>query len=111
MPAQASMGAFVRPIFHPSIFSKASELAFAHALAIALMRRTQLMIMHAGRGSIGDWAHFPPVRKILERWEVLDPGTSRSECDRAHRTRRAVSGLSRTRYLTSQVTEQAAFNS
>ena len=85
-------------------------MAFAHALAIALMRRTQLMIMHAGRGSIGDWAHFPPVRKILERWELLDSGKSPLGSV-TERVVRAMSGLSRTRYLTSQVTEQAAFNS
>ena len=66
---------FVKSIFHPSDFSKASELAFAHALAIALMRKTKLVIMHAGRGQIDDWARFPPVRKTLERWAVLDPGS------------------------------------
>jgi nucleotide-binding universal stress UspA family protein len=69
---------FVESIFHPSDFSKASELAFAHALAIALMRETQLVIMHAARGEIDDWARFPPVRKTLERWGVLAPGSPRS---------------------------------
>jgi nucleotide-binding universal stress UspA family protein len=79
MAGQASsIAPFVRSIFHPSDFSKASELAFAHALAIALFRRTQLVIMHAGSGSIGDWALFPPVRETLERWEVLAPGSPRS---------------------------------
>jgi nucleotide-binding universal stress UspA family protein len=68
----------VESIFHPSDFSKASELAFAHALAIALIRKTKLVIMHAGRGQVDDWARFPPVRKTLERWEVLAPGTPRS---------------------------------
>ena len=38
---------FVKSIFHPSDFSKASELAFVHALAIALVRQTELVIMHA----------------------------------------------------------------
>jgi nucleotide-binding universal stress UspA family protein len=69
---------FVRSIFHPSDFSKASELAFAHALAIALFRKTELVIMHAGGGRVGNWAQFPPVRKTLERWEVLAPGSPRS---------------------------------
>jgi nucleotide-binding universal stress UspA family protein len=76
-PTEA-LAPFVRSIFHPSDFSKASELAFAHALAIALLRRTELVIMHAGRESIGDWARFPPVRKTLERWQVLAPGSPRS---------------------------------
>jgi hypothetical protein len=54
---------FVKSIFHPSDFSKASELAFAHALAIALIRKIELVIIHAGRGDMDDWAQFPPVRK------------------------------------------------
>jgi nucleotide-binding universal stress UspA family protein len=76
--ASSSIAPFVRSIFHPSDFSKTSELAFAHALAIALIRRTELVIMHAGRANIGDWARFPPVRKTLERWQVLAPGSPRS---------------------------------
>ena len=69
---------FVKSIFHPSDFSKASDLAFVHALAIALIRKTRLVIMHAGRGKIDDWARFPAVRKTLERWEMLAPGSPRS---------------------------------
>jgi nucleotide-binding universal stress UspA family protein len=69
---------FVKSIFHPSDFSKASELAFAHALAFALISKTELVIMHAGRGSLEDWSQFPPVRKTLERWNVLAPGSPRS---------------------------------
>ncbi|HEY7557094.1 MAG TPA: universal stress protein [Candidatus Binatia bacterium] len=69
---------FVKSIFHPSDFSKASDLAFVHALAIALIRKTKLVILHAGRGAVDDWAQFPPVRKTLERWQVLAPGSPRS---------------------------------
>jgi nucleotide-binding universal stress UspA family protein len=69
---------FVKSIFHPTDFSKASELAFAHALAIALVRQTQLVIMHAGRGDVEDWERFPAVRKTLERWGMLDPGSPRA---------------------------------
>jgi nucleotide-binding universal stress UspA family protein len=69
---------FVNSIFHPSEFSKASELAFAHALAVALIRKTELVIMHAGRGHFDDWSQFPPIRKTLESWNVLAPGSSRS---------------------------------
>ena len=69
---------FVRSIFHPSDFSKASELAFAHALAVALFRKTKLVIMHAERGRLDDWSQFPPVRKTLEHWNVLAPGSPRS---------------------------------
>jgi hypothetical protein len=76
--SSTALAPFVKSIFHPSDFSKASELACARALAIALIRRTELVIMHAGRESIGDWARFPPVRKTLERWQVLAPGSRRS---------------------------------
>ena len=70
---------FVKSIFHPSDFSKASELAFAHALAIALMRKTELVIMHVRRGEREDWSKFPAVRKTLARWQVLEPGSHPSE--------------------------------
>ena len=78
MKASSSIAPFVKSIFHPSDFSKASELAFAHALAIALIRRTELVLMHASRVNIGDWSRFPPVRKTLEAWQVLAPGSPRS---------------------------------
>jgi nucleotide-binding universal stress UspA family protein len=70
---------FVKSIFHPSDFSPASELAFAHALAIALFRKTQLVIMHARRGGQEDWSRFPAVRKTLARWNLLEPGTHSAE--------------------------------
>jgi nucleotide-binding universal stress UspA family protein len=69
---------FVRSIFHPSDFSEASDLAFVHALAIALILRTDLVIMHAGGDALEDWTQFPPVRKTLERWRMLAPGSPRS---------------------------------
>ena len=69
---------FIQSIFHPSDFSATSELAFAHALAIALLRKCDLSILHAGRRTVGDWDQFPSVRKTLERWQVLDPGSPRS---------------------------------
>jgi nucleotide-binding universal stress UspA family protein len=69
---------FITSIFHPSDFSKASELAFVHALAIALIRQSELVIMHAGGGHLDEWSQFPHVRKTLERWQVLPPGSPRS---------------------------------
>ena len=63
---------FVRAVLHPTDFSPASEAAFAHALAISLLRQTKLWILHAGLTDSGaDWAGFPPVRKTLERWGLL----------------------------------------
>ena len=74
MSVQSRAVPFVKSIFHPSDFSEASELAFAHALAIALIRKTQLVIMHARRGKSEDWSKFPAVRKTLARWQVLQTG-------------------------------------
>jgi len=69
---------FVNSVFHPSDFSAASENAFAHALAIALIRKTAFTILHTG-GSSGDWRKFPAVRTTLERWGLLEPGSSQAE--------------------------------
>ena len=74
MSVQSRAVPFVKSIFHPSDFSEASESAFAHALAIALLRKTQLLIMHARRGKSEDWSRFPAVRKTLARWQVLKTG-------------------------------------
>jgi nucleotide-binding universal stress UspA family protein len=68
---------FVHSIFHPSDFSVASENAFAHALALALMCQTTFTILHAG-GSLEDWERFPAVRTTLERWGLLEKGSPHS---------------------------------
>jgi nucleotide-binding universal stress UspA family protein len=70
---------FVKSIFHSTDFSKASELAFSHALAVALIRKTKLVIMHARRGEREDWSNFPAVRKTLARWRLLEAGSLPSE--------------------------------
>jgi len=68
-------------IFHPSDFSPGSERAFAHALAIALLTRSELTVLNADRSSLSDrsWDRFPGVRSTLERWKLLEPGSPRSE--------------------------------
>ena len=68
---------FVKSVFHPSDFSPAGEAAFAHALAVALIRETSLTILHAGDAVEEDWARFPAVRTTLERWGLLEPGSPR----------------------------------
>ena len=60
---------FVESVFHPSDFSDASHNAFAHALAIALLRKASFTIFDAG-DRVADqslWTAFPPVRRTLER--------------------------------------------
>ncbi len=68
---------FVESVLHPSDFSPASESAFAHALAIALIRKCELTILHTG-DSRDDWRKFPAVRTTLERWGMLEPDSPRS---------------------------------
>ena len=70
----------VSSVLHPTDFSDASNRAFAHALAIALLRQTELTILNVGEESKDDvaWSSFPQVRKILERWNLLEPGSARS---------------------------------
>ena len=70
----------VNSVLHPTDFSAASNRAFAHALAIALLRRTELTILHVGPESRDhvDWRNFPQVRQTLERWKLLEPGSERS---------------------------------
>ncbi|MEE4163242.1 MAG: universal stress protein [Woeseiaceae bacterium] len=71
---------FVNSVLHTTDFSPASDRAFAHALAIALLRQTELTILHVGEQSREDidWDRFPAVRKTLERWGLLEPGSDRS---------------------------------
>jgi nucleotide-binding universal stress UspA family protein len=70
----------VRPIqsvFHPSDFTEGSEVAFAHALKIALVAGSALDILHVSEGKDVAWTEFPGVRGMLERWRVLPPNSPR----------------------------------
>ncbi len=69
-------------IFHPSDFSAASEVAFAHALKIALQSKAKLDIMHVETQLSPEkpyWLDFPAVRATLTRWGILPKGVRRDE--------------------------------
>ena len=71
-------------IFHPSDFSKASHVAFAHALKLALEAKADLSIMHVQRHvkrreTERHWTDFPGVRSTLARWGILPEGARREE--------------------------------
>ncbi len=68
---------FIKSILHPTDFSPASEKAFAHALAIALLRQTKFTILNVGnnQNDTSQWQKFPPVRKTIERWGLLEKGS------------------------------------
>ena len=67
------MRPFVQNVFHPTDFSGASQVAFSHALAIAIARKAKLTIMNASKGFRGeDWSRYPGIREALKRWGLLD---------------------------------------
>jgi nucleotide-binding universal stress UspA family protein len=74
-------GIKVESIFHPSDFSEASEIAFAHTLKLALVTGAQLSIMHVTAGHAAEWHDFPGVRETLERWKLIPPGSPKSAVD------------------------------
>lgn len=63
-------------VFHPSDFSEASEVAFAHALRIALVTAARLDLLHVSSTGTSDWQDFPGVRATLENWRLLPNGSS-----------------------------------
>jgi len=70
-------------IFHPSDFSQASEVAFAHALKLALVASTELHIMHVTpETNLVHWTDFPGVRSLLVRWGLLPEGSAQEEVAR-----------------------------
>lgn len=77
-PAVAAKPPLVRSVLHPTDFSPASSRAFAHALAVALLRGTHFTILHVGSKADPEWTSFPAVRGTLERWGLLAPGSEPS---------------------------------
>jgi len=84
MPSSVKQRDFV--IFHPSDFSKASEVAFSHALKIALQSKAKLDIMHVEPSlnpEMPYWLDFPAVRGTLTRWGILPEGVQPKEVVKA----------------------------
>jgi nucleotide-binding universal stress UspA family protein len=65
-------------IFHPSDFSETSNVAFAHALKIALVTKAELTMLHATADRTARWQDFPGVRDTLERWGLIPKGCGKS---------------------------------
>jgi nucleotide-binding universal stress UspA family protein len=70
---------FIRSVVNATDFSSGDERAFAHALGIALLRQADFTILHATSDASADWSGFPAVRKTLERWNLLDPGSAQED--------------------------------
>jgi nucleotide-binding universal stress UspA family protein len=77
-PMNGLEGVRLKSIFHPSDFSAASEVAFVHALKIALVAKTGLTLLHVEAGPGARWQDFPAVRDTLERWKLLPKGSPKS---------------------------------
>jgi nucleotide-binding universal stress UspA family protein len=73
---------FIASVVHPTDFSPASQRAFAHAMAVALIRRASLTLLHVSSDGTGEWSGFPAVRETLERWHLLSRGAPGPTCRR-----------------------------
>jgi nucleotide-binding universal stress UspA family protein len=65
-------------VFHPSDFSDASDVAFAHALRIALATRARLNMLHVAADDDAVMDDFPLVRATLARWGLIPEGSPAS---------------------------------
>ena len=72
---------FAQSVLHTTDFSDTSNRAFAHALAIALLRQTELTVLHCGPEGAKevDWDAFPQVRQTLQRWGLFNPDEKESD--------------------------------
>jgi len=70
-----STAPLIRTVLHPSDFSEGSVVAFAHALKVALISKSKLVLIHVSQSGKMDWANFPGVRKTLARWKLLPAGS------------------------------------
>jgi len=68
----------VEDIFLPSDFSESSQTAFFHALKLALASKSIFTILHVDPDVSSGWEEFPGVREVLERWNLIPPGSPRT---------------------------------
>src|SRR3712207_1845033 len=61
-------------VLHPTDFSAASDLPFAHALKVALAAVARLSVLHVEPSDPEgvDWTGFPGVRSTLARWGLTE---------------------------------------
>lgn len=70
-------------LFHPTDFSPASNVAFAHALKIALATQGELVILHVvGSGMDTQPSSFPHVRRTLAAWKLVASDCQRQDVAR-----------------------------
>ena len=58
-----------RRILHTTDFSAASEIAFVHALKLAVAAQAEIDVLHAtAERTTETWTEFPGIRDTLRRW-------------------------------------------
>ena len=68
----------IQSIYHPSDFSEASKVAFAHALKFALTVGAAFTVHHVfDPDETPNWMDFPGVRSLLVQWGLLPEGSER----------------------------------
>ena len=74
----------VESIFHPSDFSEASEVAFVHALKIALVAGATFTMLHVEASPGTEWQDFPRRTRHPRAMGTHTAGKS-NECGRKAR--------------------------
>ena len=70
-------------ILHPSDFTETSQIAFTHALRIALAAKAELQLLHVATPTGHcNFSDFPKVRNTLEAWDIIPKGSDRSAVPR-----------------------------
>lgn len=70
----------IHRIFHPTDFSQDSQVAFVHALKLALVFRAELTIMHVDPDvSPEGFEDFPRIRPTLAQWGLLPASSSKND--------------------------------
>ena len=67
----------VYSVLHPTDFSEASRIAFAHALRVTLAVKGRIDILHVDTKDQTDWDDFPGVREMLQDWNLIPVGSDR----------------------------------
>ena len=73
-------GPSIGNIIHPTDFSHGSDVAFAHALRLAVDMKGTLEVLHVDHEDTEqpDWDRFPSVRGTLSRWGMIPEDAPRS---------------------------------
>jgi len=71
---------FVDNVFHPTDLTEASDVAFAHALRIALAAKARLDIFHVTKRKNGNTVHeFPKIMDTLREWNAIPEDSTQDD--------------------------------